>query len=83
MSLGQFGGPDNMVSSWEHPPRVRWTHIFNHLVQRLQESNHPMRILVREVQPRRLFEAFMPHLMPEDSNSDEFVTDDIRLQEHQ
>ena len=55
------------------------THIFDHLVQWLQEHNHALRILVREVQPGSLFKTFVPHLVPKNGYTDEFVTDDVRL----
>ena len=61
------------------PLRSACAYIFNHLVQRFQERDHPLWILVCEVQTGSLFQTLMPHLVPKNGYTDEFVTDDVRL----
>ena len=55
------------------------TYSFHHIVQRLEMSDHTVRIVIVEVEPRRLFKTLEPLLMPQDSHSDQFTTDDLSL----
>jgi hypothetical protein len=51
------------------------TYRFDHIMQRLQYGNHSLGISFGKVQPRSLFQAFMPQLVPENCHTDELVTD--------
>ena len=47
----------------------------HHLVQRIQDCEHPIDVALSEVQPRGLFEALVPHLVPQNRDADELLRD--------
>lgn len=47
---------------------------FHHRMQGLQHLKHAFHIPLPEVQTRRLFQAFVPHLVPEDGHADQLLT---------
>lgn len=47
---------------------------FHHSVQGLQHLKHAFHISLPKVQARCLFQAFMPHLMPEDGYPNQLFT---------
>jgi len=57
----------------------RTAYRFNHIVQRVQHSNHSLGVSLGKVQPRSLFQTFMPQFVPENRHTNELVTDDQSL----
>lgn len=44
-------------------------------MKRGENSDHALRVFVREIEPRSFFEPLVPELMPKNSNANQFVTD--------
>lgn len=55
------------------------THLFQHVVQRFQGSEHGIDVVIAVEQARSLLQAFMPELVPQDGDADELLTDEDGL----
>lgn len=47
--------------------------LLHHLVQRSEGLQHALNIMITKIQSRGLLQGFMPHLVPENSDSDELL----------
>jgi hypothetical protein len=60
-------------------PEAGSTHLFQHVVQRFQGSEHRIDVVVAVEQARSLLQAFVPELVPQDGDADELLTDEDSL----
>lgn len=55
------------------------THLFQHVVQRFQGSEHGVDVVIAVEEARCLLQAFVPELVPQDGDADELLTDEDSL----
>lgn len=60
---------------------MRKTNLFDHVVQRLEDTKHAVGVVLGEVEARSLLETLCPQLVPEDRDADELVAHKRRLME--
>mmetsp|Transcript_13522 Transcript_13522/g.28909 ORF Transcript_13522/g.28909 Transcript_13522/m.28909 type:complete len:454 (-) Transcript_13522:2570-3931(-) len=53
--------------------------LLHHVVQGQQRVEHALHIALTKVQPGRLLQALVPHLVPQDGHADELVADQLGL----
>ncbi len=49
-------------------------YLLEQIMQRLKMRNHAIRVMICEVETRCLFKTFVPHLVPQNSHTYEFLT---------